>query len=56
LPPDVDGSYHAPVSAEAPKTTKRRLAAVLGADAVGYSRLMSEDKEATIEALDASQK
>jgi hypothetical protein len=42
------------VSAEAPKTTKRRLAAVLGADAVGYSRLMSENEEATIDALTAS--
>jgi adenylate cyclase len=42
------------VSAEAPKTTKRRLAAILSADAVGYSRLMSENEEATIDALEAS--
>lgn len=42
------------MSAEAPKTTKRRLAADLGADAVGYSRLMSENEEATIDALTAS--
>ncbi|HSD09843.1 MAG TPA: adenylate/guanylate cyclase domain-containing protein [Candidatus Binatia bacterium] len=37
--------------ADPSKTTKRRLAAVLSGDAVGYSRLMSEDEEATIAAL-----
>jgi len=41
------------VSAEATKTTKRRLAAVLSADAAGCSRLMGENEEATIDALTA---
>ncbi len=31
----------------------RRLAAVLSADAVGYSRLMGEDDEATVRTLQA---
>jgi adenylate cyclase len=31
--------------------TDRRLAAILSADAVGYSRLMSEDEDATVAAL-----
>jgi adenylate cyclase len=30
---------------------KRRLAAILSADAKGYSRLMEEDKEATIRTI-----
>ena len=42
------------MAGEAPKTTKRRLAAVLSADAVGYSRLMSENEEATIDTLAAA--
>ena len=33
------------------KRTIRRLAAILFADIVGYSRLMSEDEEATLAAL-----
>ncbi len=33
---------------------KQRLAAILAADAVGYSRLMSLDERATVAALDAS--
>src|SRR6185436_6748312 len=41
------------VAADVPKTVKRRLAAVLSADAAGYSRLMSEDEDATIAALGA---
>jgi class 3 adenylate cyclase len=36
---------------EAPRRVKRRLAAVLSADAKGYSRLMGEDEEATIRTL-----
>jgi adenylate cyclase len=32
---------------------KRKLAAILAADAAGYSRLMSEDEDATLVALDA---
>ena len=32
---------------------KRRLAAILAADVAGYSRLMGDDEEATIAALDA---
>lgn len=32
---------------------ERRLAAILSADAVGYSRLMSQDDEATVSALAA---
>jgi class 3 adenylate cyclase len=39
------------VSNEAP--VKRRLAAILAADVVGYSRLMAADEEATIRTLDA---
>ncbi len=34
--------------------TKHRLAAILAADAVGYSRLMSADDRATVAALDAA--
>lgn len=30
---------------------KRRLAAILSADVVGYSRLLGDDEEATIEVL-----
>jgi adenylate cyclase len=51
LPGGVDGSYDAPVPTEPSRASKRRLAAVLSADAVGYSRLMSENEEETIEAL-----
>jgi adenylate cyclase len=47
-------SYDGFVPADPSKNTKRRLAAVLSADAVGYSRLMSEDEEATIAALGAA--
>ena len=32
---------------------ERRLATILAADAVGYSRLMEADEEATVGALDA---
>ena len=32
--------------------TTRRLAAILSADVAGYSRLMGDDEEATIAALD----
>ena len=32
--------------------SKRRLAAILSADVAGYSRLMGDDEEATIAALD----
>src|SRR5438874_11991026 len=34
--------------------TRHRLAAILAADAVGYSRLMSADDRATVAALDAA--
>src|SRR5258707_15895762 len=34
--------------------TRQRLAAILAADAVGYSRLMSVDERATVAALDAA--
>ena len=34
--------------------TTRRLAAILSADAVGYSRLMGGDEAATVAALDQS--
>jgi adenylate cyclase len=54
LPERADGSYDGPVPADPSKTTKRRLAAVVSADAVGYSRLMSENEEATIAALGAA--
>ncbi|MBT3533934.1 MAG: adenylate/guanylate cyclase domain-containing protein, partial [Rhodospirillaceae bacterium] len=37
----------------ATNTTVRKLAAVLAADVVGYSRLMERDEEATLEALKA---
>ena len=33
---------------------KHRLAAILAADAVGYSRLMARDDRATVAALDAA--
>jgi len=36
---------------EAPRSVKRRLAAILSADAKGYSRLMGEDEEATVRTL-----
>ena len=35
---------------------RQRLAAILAADAVGYSRLMSLDERATVHALDAARK
>jgi TolB-like protein len=35
-------------------TTKRKLAAILSADVVGYSRLMAQDEEATVAALNQS--
>ena len=35
---------------------RQRLAAILAADAVGYSRLMSLDERATVQALDAARK
>ena len=34
--------------------TKRKLAAILAADVVGYARLMGHDDEATVEALTES--
>ena len=37
----------------ASKGTQRKLAAILCADVVGYSRLMGADEEATIETLTA---
>ena len=36
-----------------PESVKRRLAAILSADVVGYSRLMAEDEEATVRTLGA---
>jgi len=33
---------------------KQRLAAILAADAVGYSRLMAGDDRGTVQALDAA--
>jgi class 3 adenylate cyclase len=35
--------------------TKRRLAAILAADVVGYSRLMGVDEVATLQALGSSE-
>ena len=43
----------APVSGD---DLRRRLAAILAADAVGYSRLMSVDERATVNALDAARR
>jgi adenylate cyclase len=37
----------------AEESFKRKLTAILSADAKGYSRLMSEDEEATVRALTA---
>ncbi len=34
-----------------PKNVQRRLAAILAADVVGYSRLIGEDEAGTLEAL-----
>jgi adenylate cyclase len=36
--------------------TRQRLAAILAADAVGYSRLMAGDEQRTMAALDAARK
>ncbi len=36
-----------------PTTTKRKLTAILSADAVGYSRLMAQDEAATVKTLNA---
>jgi adenylate cyclase len=36
----------------APSDFRQRLAAILAADAAGYSRLMSEDVRSTVAALD----
>jgi len=36
-----------------PEHLKRKLAAILSADVTGYSRLMREDEEATIQTLSA---
>jgi class 3 adenylate cyclase len=36
-----------------PSEIERRLAAILSADAVGYSRLMAEDEASTVEAITA---
>ena len=38
----------------AEKGITQRVAAILAADAVGYSRLMADDEGATIDALDAA--
>jgi tetratricopeptide (TPR) repeat protein len=38
----------------AENSVRQRVAAILAADAVGYSRLMAEDEPATIDALDAA--
>ncbi len=38
------------------KATQRKLTAILCADVVGYSRLMGDDEEATIETLTAYRK
>ena len=36
-----------------PEGTERRLAAILSADVAGYSRLMAEDEQGTIQTLTA---
>ena len=36
-----------------PEPVERKLAAILSADAVGYSRLMAEDEDATVRTLTA---
>ncbi len=36
-----------------PEATERRLAAILSADVAGYSRLMAEDEQGTIQTLNA---
>ena len=38
----------------ADKGSRQRLAAILAADAAGYSRLMAQDEAATMAALDAA--
>ncbi|MCZ6626724.1 MAG: adenylate/guanylate cyclase domain-containing protein, partial [SAR324 cluster bacterium] len=40
----------------AAKDTQRKLTAILCADVVGYSRLMGDDEEATVETLTAFRK
>jgi adenylate cyclase len=54
LPPPPNEPYDALVPDDPPRTARRRLAAVLSADAVGYSRLMNEDEDATVSALEAA--
>ena len=39
-----------------PEATERRLAAILSADVAGYSRLMAEDEQGTIQTLTAYRK
>ena len=41
------------MATKAKKSTQRKLTAILCADVVGYSRLMGDDEEATIETLTA---
>ena len=40
----------------APTRLRQRLAAVLAADAAGYSRMMSQDEHGTVQALDAARR
>ncbi|MCZ6841764.1 MAG: hypothetical protein O7G32_02905, partial [SAR324 cluster bacterium] len=43
-------------SSKGKKGTQRKLIAILCADVVGYSRLMGDDEEATVEAITAYRK
>ena len=44
------------MASKSKKGTQRKLTAILSADVVGYSRLMGDDEEATIETLTAYRK
>ncbi len=44
------------MASKAKKSTQRKLTAILCADVVGYSRLMGDDEEATVEAITAYRK
>jgi adenylate cyclase len=51
---DGDGRQQGEGPNSGAETTTERVAAILAADAVGYSRLMADDEKATIAALDRS--
>ena len=51
---DVPAAQHSGLKAVTGSDLKQRLAAILAADAAGYSRLMSQNERETVAALDAA--